>query len=292
MKLKNWLLTAGFLLPFVANAPALASSPAKPNDPVGNVIGNYCNNIIENSMKRFVVEDNREEKIKLVEELSRCVEIPETHEELENELIDKWGYFYRQNLLGKLTKPIRKAVDNGNKYDVIMYEPLTSAGTSLDNPNAFNLYGRIFIDDKKMKSLTNGVFELYKSKDVDFFPAKVNARFYESMKGKNDEETRQNIYNNLVESYVQHEIEHLRNEDKNMNVPGEVKAYVGSFVRAPSYNVIMDLDYFIQIKDSYYGKAAERIFDLFEVHGVPKEKIPDIPLEELKKTAEEIYKEL
>jgi len=288
MKLKEWLLIALGSVPFIACPPAAA----KAEDKIGDIISSYCNNVIENSMEKFVVEGNREEKTKmLVKELSECVEVPETHEELENRLINE-GYIYRQNIFGRITKPIRKVIDNKNQYDIIMYEPLTPIDNSLDNPNAFNLFGKIFVNDKTMKSLVDGIFELYKSKDLDFFPAKVNARLYESMKGKNDEETRKNIYNNLIENYIQHEIEHIRNKDETMNAPSEAKAYIGSFVRAPSYNVFMDLDYSIQVKDKNYGKAAERIFDLFEVHGISKEKIPEMSLEELKKTAEEIYKEL
>ncbi len=288
MKLKNWLIAAGFLVPFVACTPAKAVNP---DDPVGNVIGNYCKNIIEESMGKFVFTKSREEKIKLVKDLSKCIEVPETHEELEQKLINE-GYIYRQNLFGKITEPIKTVVDNGNKYDVIIYKPLTSIDNSFDNPSAFNVYRKIFVNEKAVKDLVGGVFELYKVKDLDVFSVRINKKFYNSLKGKDDKETWQNLYNDIFENYVQHELEHLRNKDEGNNVPSEVKAYVGSFIRAPSYNTFIDLDYLEGVKDSICGKAGKRIFDLFEVHGVPKKKIPDMSLEELKKVAEEIYKEL
>jgi hypothetical protein len=289
MKLKNWILAAGFLVPFVACAPA---NTVKPNDPVGNVISNYCKNIIEESVSKFAFEENKEERMKLLNDLNKCIEVPETHEELEDKLV-KSGYVYRKNLFGKVTKPVKKIVDNGKEYDVVTYKPLEIKKNSFDDPYAFSVYGKIFVNENAIKSIADKVLELYKSKELDVFPVRINARFYDSLKGRNDEETRQNIYNNIMENYIQHELEHFRNNDKEgFNVPNEVKAYIGSFIKAQSYNIFIDLDEFIQTKDTNYGKAAERIFDLFKIHGVPKEKIPEMSLQELKKVAEEIYKEL
>jgi hypothetical protein len=289
MKLKTWLTIAAGLIPFVACAPA---KTIKPIDPVGTVIGNYCKNVIEESMGKIVFAETKEERNKFFNDLNECIELPESYEALEDKLV-KEGYVFRKNLFGKVTKPIRKVVDSGKEYDVVTYEPLIAKENFFDNPNAFGVYGKIFVNENAVKNLVDEVFERNKLNDANVFPTRINAKFYNSLKGKNDDETRQNLFNNILENYVQHELEHYRNNDQEgMNVSSEIKAYVGSFVKSPSYIVFMDLDFAIYAKDEYYGKTAEKIFDLFEVHGVPKEKIPEMSLQELKKVAEEIYRGL
>ncbi len=273
MKLKNWLIAGGIIAALAASA-------------VHKKL-NYCQNHIEDVMKKYVMA-SPQERGEMYGEFGECLKVPDTIEEFLQELEDK-GYVCTDGFFGKITEPIRTITDNGKEYKVIMYNSIADRR----NITATHSVNRILLDKKFIDGEVSDIVQWGESNTPNNdISAKLKLQFYNSQKGENNKEARSNIYNSIVENYTQHEMEHIRNGDRESTVNAEIKADLKSLIKAPSYNTFIDLDSFEAEGSPIYSETAKRIFDEFEKHGVPKEKIPETSLEELSRVAGEIYREL
>jgi len=244
-----------------------------------------CQKQIEKVMKRYVMVTPQEREA-MYNDFGGCFQVPDTLDEFLQKMEDQ-GYASKNEFLGKITKPIEIIVDGDRKYKLITYKPIIDPKRNI----ATNYLNRILINEEDLNKRIDIIMKTGSSdRNLDNFSDMLSKSLYLSQKGSDNTETRNNLYSNIAQNYVQHELEHIRNHDEESDVKNETKAYLYSLARSPSYNTFFDLYWLTQKEIPIYTETANKIFKEFSDRGLPKEKIPETTLDEIKAIAGDIYR--